>query len=207
LLSLYIFSTLAGADISLNRLASLLAGKLALAGLLLLGFAPAVWIFTQGISSFGFMGFLALASWGVATAFGLRFLFAGIREHGARSGMPLAIWAIIFLLVGLQLTATQLKSATADVFDLMLREGAVAVCRHDKPRGVLLSIEKYEALTERDPDWLDDLKHECAAMLDAMQSPEQKAAAIRLFEATPEELGEAAVRGVQRRIATGEIIP
>lgn len=108
-------------------------------------------------------------------------------------------------------TATQLKSATADVFDLVLREGAVALHRHDKPRGVLLSMEQYEALTNRppdpQPDWLADLTLQCQAMVDEMQSPEQKAAAQRLFEATPEELGEAAVRGAQRMIASGQIIP
>ncbi len=108
-------------------------------------------------------------------------------------------------------TATQLKSATADVFDLVLREGAVALHRHEKPRGVLLSMEQYEALTDRQadpqPDWLADLTQQYHAMLDEMQSPEQKAAALRLFEATPEELGEAAVRGAQRMISSGEIIP
>lgn len=104
--SLYIFASLAGAEISLNRLATLCGGMLALSGLLLLGFAPAVWIFTQGTSSFGFMGFLALAAWLVAIVFGFRFLFAALRVHGARSGVPLTIWAFIFLLVGLQLTTT-----------------------------------------------------------------------------------------------------
>jgi PHD/YefM family antitoxin component YafN of YafNO toxin-antitoxin module len=104
-------------------------------------------------------------------------------------------------------TATQLKSETSDVFDLVVREGAVAVYRHEKPRGVLLSIEQYEALVGPELDWLAEITRECRAMFDAMQSPEQKAAALRLFEATPEELGEAAVRGAQRRIAAGEIIP
>ncbi len=104
--SLYIFASLAGAEVSLNRLASLLGGMLALSGMLLLGFAPAVWIFTQGTSSFGFMGFLALGAWLVATAFGLRFLFGALRVHGAGHGLPLTIWAVIFLLVGLQLTTT-----------------------------------------------------------------------------------------------------
>lgn len=108
-------------------------------------------------------------------------------------------------------TATQLKSATADVFDLVLREGAVALHRHEKPRGVLLSMEQYEALSDRppdpQPDWLADLTLQCQAMVDEMQSPEQKAAALRAFNATPEELGEAAVRGAQRRIASGEISP
>lgn len=108
-------------------------------------------------------------------------------------------------------TATQLKSATADVFDLVLREGAVALHRHEKPRGVLLSMEQYEALTgqqpDPQPDWLADLTLQYQAMVDEMQSPEQKAAAIRAFNATPEELGEAAVRGAQRMIASGEIRP
>jgi hypothetical protein len=104
--SLYIFASLAGAEISLNRLASLLAGMLALSGMLLLGFAPAIWIFTQGTSSFGFMGFLAIGTWLVATMFSFRFLFTALRVHGANQGAPLTIWAIIFLLVGLQLTTT-----------------------------------------------------------------------------------------------------
>jgi len=104
--SLYIFASLAGAEISINRLASLLGGMLALTGMLLLGFAPAVWIFTQGTSSVGFMGFLALGAWLVATSFGFRFLFGALRVHGAGQGLPLTIWAVIFLLVGLQLTTT-----------------------------------------------------------------------------------------------------
>ena len=104
--SLYIFASLAGAEISVNRLAAILGGMLALTGMLLLGFAPAVWIFTQATSSLGFMGFLALASWLIATLFGFRFLFSALRVHGALQGGPLTIWAIIFLLVGLQLTTT-----------------------------------------------------------------------------------------------------
>jgi len=72
-------------------------------------------------------------------------------------------------------------------------------------------MKQYEALTDQQadpqPDWLADLTQQYHAMLDEMQSPEQKAAALRLFNATPEELGEAAVRGAQRMIASGEIIP
>lgn len=104
--SLYIFAALGGAEISVNRLAALLGGMLALTGMLMLGFAPAVWIFTQATSSLGFMGFLALGAWLIAMMFGFRFLFAALRIHGAVQGGPLTIWAIIFLLVGLQLTTT-----------------------------------------------------------------------------------------------------
>ncbi len=104
--SLYIFAALAGAEITVNRLAALLGGMLALTGMLLLGFAPAVWIFTQATTSLGFMGALALGAWLIAVTFGFRFLFAALRVHGPLQGAPLTIWAFIFLLVGLQLTTT-----------------------------------------------------------------------------------------------------
>ena len=104
--SLYIFSSLAGSNASAPQMGGLLGGMLALAGLLLLGFAPALWIFAQGVSSFGFMGFLALASWLVALGFSFRFLRAALRQTGATQTGPLAIWFSIFLLVTLQLSTS-----------------------------------------------------------------------------------------------------
>ena len=103
-------------------------------------------------------------------------------------------------------TATQLKTSTSDVFDLLAKDQAVVIHRHEKPRAVLVSVERYESLVGKESDLLADLMDEYKSMLVDMQSPEQKAAAIRAFNATPEELGEAAVRGAQRRIASGEII-
>ena len=96
-------------------------------------------------------------------------------------------------------TATELKHSTADVLDQVSAGKAVAITRHDKPRAVLISLEQYKELTGNQSGWLEDLQTEYRGMLDSMQSPEQKAAALRLFEATPEELGAAAVRGAQRR--------
>lgn len=104
--SFYIFSCLAGSTASAGRLASLLGATLALAGLLLLGFAPAVWIFTQGTRSFGFMGALSIGSWLIALAFAFRFASTALRIQGARQHGPVAIWCIIFLLVTLQLTTS-----------------------------------------------------------------------------------------------------
>lgn len=103
-------------------------------------------------------------------------------------------------------TATELKNKTADVFDLVAAKRAVAIRRHDKVRAVLLSMEEYAALKGGDdPLFLEELKAEYSWMLDDMQSPEQRAAAERAFNATPEELGEAAVRGAQKMIESGEI--
>ena len=104
--SLYIFSSLAGSSATALRMGGLLTGMLALAGLLLLGFAPALWIFAQGTTSFGFMGFLALAAWLIALAFAFRFMTAALRTTGAVQKAPLFTWFVIFLLVTLQLSTS-----------------------------------------------------------------------------------------------------
>ena len=104
--SFYIFTSLAGAQASVQKLAAAVCGMLAVAGLLLLGFAPAVWIFTQGTNSLGFMGAIAILSWLVALLFAFRFVRATLREHGATQFGPIFIWGVIFTLVSLQLTST-----------------------------------------------------------------------------------------------------
>jgi antitoxin Phd len=96
-------------------------------------------------------------------------------------------------------TATELKNATADVFEQVAAKQAVAITRHEKPRAVLLSVEQYEALTGQRPDWLQQLHEEYRGMLDRMQGPEQRAAADRAFNATPKELGEAALWAAQQK--------
>lgn len=104
--SLYIFSCLAGSQAGASQLAASFAGMLALAGLLLLGFAPAVWIFTQATNSLGFMGVLALCAWLIALIFGLRFLENAVGATGSVSKGPFSVWSIIFLLVTLQMTTS-----------------------------------------------------------------------------------------------------
>jgi antitoxin Phd len=96
-------------------------------------------------------------------------------------------------------TATELKNATADVFEQVAAKQAVAITRHEKPRAVLLSVEQYEALTGQRPDWLEQLHEEYRGMLDRMQGPEQRAASERAFNANPQELGEAAVRAARQK--------
>lgn len=96
-------------------------------------------------------------------------------------------------------TATELKNSTADVIDQLGERRAVAITRHDKPRAVLLSLEEYEALTRQEPAYMAGLMEKYRGMLDRMQRPEERAAAERAFNATPEELGAAAVWAAQQR--------
>jgi len=104
--SLYIFATLAGARVSISQLGACFAGALALAGLLLLGFAPAVWIFAESTDSLGFMGSLAVGAWIIAVMFALRFLKSAISATGGTQQGPLVIWSTVFLLVTLQMTTS-----------------------------------------------------------------------------------------------------
>jgi hypothetical protein len=102
--SLYIFTCLSGSQARLAEVFGLLAGLLMLMTILLIGFAPVAWIFSQSTESAAWMGALHLIFWLVATLFGLRFLKAGFAHSNARSQAGINTWLVIFLLVALQMT-------------------------------------------------------------------------------------------------------
>jgi hypothetical protein len=102
--SLYIFAGLSGSSARLGEMVGALGGLLALATLLLIGFAPVAWLFSQSTSSVAFMGALHLGFWLIAAGFGVRFLKTAFRRLGLRSENGLNVWVVIFLLVSLQMT-------------------------------------------------------------------------------------------------------
>lgn len=102
--SLYIFTCLSGSQARLIEVFGLLTGLLMLMTILLIGFAPVAWIFSQSTESLAWMGALHLIFWFIATLFGLRFLKAGFAHSNARSQAGFNTWVIIFLLVALQMT-------------------------------------------------------------------------------------------------------
>jgi hypothetical protein len=104
--SLFIFSCLGGSDARLSAVSGLLHGALALGAILLLGFAPVAWIFSESTTSVVFMGALHLAIWLVAIAGGLRFLFMGLDQLGGITPGFRRVWITVFLLVALQMTTT-----------------------------------------------------------------------------------------------------
>jgi hypothetical protein len=102
--SLYIFTCLSDSQARLAEMCGLLAGLLMLMTILLIGFAPVAWLFSQSTQSVAWMGSLHLMFWLISTFFGLRFLQAGFSHSQARSRAGLYTWIIIFLLVALQMT-------------------------------------------------------------------------------------------------------
>jgi hypothetical protein len=97
--SLYIFTCLSGSQARLTEICGLVAGLLMLMTILLVGFAPVAWLFSQSTESVTWMGSLHLVFWVVATYFGLRFLENGFSHTRARSAAGLNTWIVIFVLV------------------------------------------------------------------------------------------------------------
>jgi hypothetical protein len=102
--SLYIFTCLSGSQARLSEICGLVCGLLLLMTILLVGFAPVAWLFSQSTNSLVWMGTLHLIFWFVSTFFGLRFLENGFSYSHARSTAGLNTWIIIFILVVLQMT-------------------------------------------------------------------------------------------------------
>ena len=102
--SLYIFACLGGARTSFREVAGLLAALLALMTLLLAGFAPVAWIFSQSTESLVWMGCLHWSFWLTAAVFAFRLFDAGFNALGS-SGAGLKAWMVIFVVVVLQMSS------------------------------------------------------------------------------------------------------
>ena len=115
--SLYIFSCLSGSHARFVEVVGLVAGLLLMMTLLLIGFAPVAWIFSQSTESVAAMGALHIVFWFVAAYFGLRFLALGFRHLSAQTNAGLNVWIVLFVLVCLQMTtALRPLVGTADTF-------------------------------------------------------------------------------------------
>lgn len=93
--------------------------------------------------------------------------------------------------------ATRLKNEFGAVFEEAALRGAVAITKHNTPKAVLLSIAEFEALTRDTAPQLDELSGEFDALLDAMQTPDAKAGVAAAFDASPAQLGRAAVKAAR----------
>lgn len=104
--SLYIFSCLNGLDVTARTVAGVMAAAICLLSLLLVGLAPVAWIFSQSTNEIAFFGFLALGFWTVGLWFGLGLVFRAARLLGVKRRFHLAVWAMIFTVVTLQMSTT-----------------------------------------------------------------------------------------------------
>lgn len=104
--SLYIFTCLGGVDARIRTISGVLFASVCLRALLLIGFAPVAWIFSQSTDSVAFMGALHLLFWMIGLLFGLRLIGGMSRLLGGTESGHLKMWTIIFIAVCLQMTTT-----------------------------------------------------------------------------------------------------
>lgn len=93
--------------------------------------------------------------------------------------------------------ASRFKNEFGAVFEQVAADGAVAITKHNTPRAVLLSYTEFEALTKASTPALDDLTDRFDDLLTRMQTPKAKAGMSSAFDATPEQLGAAAVKAAR----------
>lgn len=104
--SLYIFACLGGSRLSFHDVLGLMLLMLTLNAVLLVGFAPVTWIFAQSTETVAFMGVMHLAFWGIGLYFGISLLWRAFGYLGDRLSSVIGVWAIIFIVVTLQMTST-----------------------------------------------------------------------------------------------------
>jgi prevent-host-death family protein len=96
-------------------------------------------------------------------------------------------------------TATDIKNSFASVWDRMNAEGAVAITRHEKPKAVLVTIERFEELIRAGRPALDQLTEEFDGLLAGMQTARARRGMAAAFKASPSQLGTTAVAAARKR--------
>lgn len=97
-----------------------------------------------------------------------------------------------------EVSATQAKNAFGEVLDRLATVGAIAITRHDKPKAVLLSQEEFESWRSERSEILDELTARFDGLLEVMQTPAARHGMKAAFDASPAELGRAAVDAARR---------
>ena len=93
--------------------------------------------------------------------------------------------------------ATRAKNEFGVVLEQTLQGGAVAITRHDAPKAVLISYEEFKALIKDRTPSLHELRAEYDVLLAGMQTPQARKGMDAAFNATPAQLGKAAIKAAK----------
>jgi prevent-host-death family protein len=99
------------------------------------------------------------------------------------------------------IAASKVKNEFGAVLEKTLHDGAVAITRHDTPKAVLLSLTEFESLVKERGHSLDDLNTEFDGLLARMQTAQARKGVEAAFNASPIELGRAAVKAAKKHRA------
>jgi len=97
------------------------------------------------------------------------------------------------------ISATHAKNEFGRILEKVIQGGTVVITRHDAPKAVLMSINEFNALSGATRLKLDTLSGEFDAMLTRMQTTSARVAMKSAFNASPKQLGKAAVVAARKR--------
>ena len=96
-------------------------------------------------------------------------------------------------------TSTVAKNEFGRLLEMAIRGRPVTITKHGAPKAVLISLEEFTALRHAADSRLDALSETFDAMLAQMQAPKARAGMKAAFDASPKELGKAAVAAARKR--------
>ncbi len=99
----------------------------------------------------------------------------------------------------IKISATEAKNRLGEVLDSVMQDGIVLITKHETPKAVLLSMEEYSALSRAAQTRLDTLNGEFDALLARMQTAKARAGMKAAFNASPKQLGKAALAVARKR--------
>jgi antitoxin Phd len=95
--------------------------------------------------------------------------------------------------------ATRVKNEFGQILEQATHTGAVAITRHDTTKAVLVSVAEFESLISARSQTLDALSGEFDQMLERMQTQKSRKGMKAAFNASPAQLGRAAVKGARKK--------
>lgn len=95
--------------------------------------------------------------------------------------------------------ATRVKNEFGQILEQAMHSGAVAITRHDTTKAVLLSVAEFESLVSARSRTLDALSNDFDELLAGMQTQKSRKGMKAAFNASPAQLGRAAVKGAHRK--------
>lgn len=148
--SFYIFSCLANSPIRLRGLSAVYLCFLALLALLLVAFAPVLWIFAQSSASVAFVGALSVVIWLLSFAVASGLLR---RASQQRKSWQVHLWLLIFLAVSLQMT-TAIRPLIGTSDDFLPQEKRFFLTHWSKT--IATDLDENQALRQNRSAPIDD---------------------------------------------------
>jgi prevent-host-death family protein len=95
--------------------------------------------------------------------------------------------------------ASKLKNKFGAIFEKVALRQPVAITKHDTPKAVLISYEEFASLIQGRGTELNQLSTEFESLLRGMQTSKARKGMASAFNASPAEMGRAAVKAARKK--------